>query len=52
MSSFVYLAFRRVFALIPLWLRRRASKEIEVLVLGHELEVLQSMSAEPLKVSP
>ena len=47
MSSFVYLAFGRVFALIPLRPRRRASKEIEVLVLGHELEVLRRQHPRP-----
>ena len=47
MSSFVYLAFGRVFALIPLRLRRRASKEIEVLVLRHEREVLRRRHPRP-----
>jgi hypothetical protein len=46
-SSFVYLAFRRVFALILLRFRRRASKEIEILVLRHELEVLRRQQPRP-----
>jgi hypothetical protein len=37
--SFVYFAVRRVLSLLVLFLRRSGSKEIEILVLGHELEV-------------
>ena len=37
---FAYLAVRRVLSLVLLVLRTSGSKEIEILVLRHELEVL------------
>ena len=43
----MYLAFGRAFAPILLRLRRRASKEIEILVLRHELEVLRRQHPRP-----
>jgi hypothetical protein len=39
--SFVYLARRRTFALILLCFRSAEAKEIEILVLRHELAVLR-----------
>ncbi len=42
--SFVYLALRNVFALVPLLARSRRSKELEVLVLRHELAILRRQS--------
>ncbi|MHB8431220.1 MAG: transposase family protein [Acidimicrobiales bacterium] len=39
--SFVYLAVRRVLSLLLLLLRTSGSKEIEILVLRHELELLR-----------
>ncbi len=38
--SFVYLVARNLFALVVLFGRRRRSKEVEILVLRHELAVL------------
>ena len=45
--SFVYLAVRNVFA--PVWLlaRPRRSKELEVLVLRHELAILRRQASRP-----
>ena len=45
--SFLYLGFRRVLELIVLRLRRRESKEIEILVLRHELEILRRQHPRP-----
>lgn len=45
--SFAYLAARRVLSLVVLALRRSASKEIEILVLRHELEILRRNEARP-----
>ena len=39
--SLVYLAVRRVLGLVPLRLRGRGAKEIEILVLRHQLDVLR-----------
>jgi putative transposase len=39
--SFVYFGFGRLVALIMLRFRRRESKEIEILVLRHELDILR-----------
>jgi hypothetical protein len=39
--SFVYLAVRNLFALIWLLARPRRSKELEILVLRHELAMLR-----------
>jgi putative transposase len=38
---FVYLAVRNLFALVPLLTRSRRSKELEILVLRHELAILR-----------
>jgi hypothetical protein len=37
--SFVYFAFGRTVELVMLRFRRRDSKEIEILVLRHELDI-------------
>ena len=49
LRSFVYLAVRRVLSLVLLFLRTSGSKEIEILVLRHELEILRrQQSRSPL----
>ena len=45
--SFVYLAVRRVLSLVLLALRTSGSKESEILVLRHELEILRRNGARP-----
>ncbi len=45
--SFVYFAVGRVVELVTLCLRRRESKEIEILVLRHELEILRRQHPRP-----
>jgi putative transposase len=45
--SFLYLAVRRVLSLLVLILRRSESKEIEILVLRHEIEILRPNQARP-----
>ena len=45
--SFVYLALRRTFALILLCFRSAEAKEIEILVLRHELAVLRRQRPQP-----
>lgn len=45
--SFAYLAVRNLFALVLLLGRPRRSKELEILVLRHELAVLRRQSARP-----
>jgi putative transposase len=45
--SFVYLVVRNVFALIWLLARPRRSKEVEILVLRHELAVLRRQATRP-----
>ncbi len=45
--SFTYLAARRVLSLLVLALRRSGSKEIEILVLRHELEILRRNQPRP-----
>jgi len=45
--SFVYLIGRNVFALIWLLARQRRSKELELLLLGHELAVLRRQTGRP-----
>jgi transposase len=45
--SFVYFAFGRMVALIMLRFRRRDSKEIEILVLRHELDILRRERPRP-----
>ena len=45
--SFVYLATRNLFALVLLLGRPGRSKEVEILVLRHELAVLRRQTARP-----
>ena len=45
--SFVYLAVRNLFALVWLLARPRRSKELEILVLRHELAILRRQTARP-----
>lgn len=45
--SFVYLAVRNLFALVVLLARSDRSKELEILVLRHELAVLRRPSGRP-----
>jgi hypothetical protein len=45
--SFVYLAVRNLFALIWLLARPRRSKELEILVLRHELAMLRRQARQP-----
>jgi len=45
--SFAYLAARRVLSLVLLVLRTSDSKEIEILVLRHELEILRRQQSRP-----
>jgi putative transposase len=45
--SFVYLVVRNLFALVWLLGRSRRSKELEILVLRHELAILRRQSSRP-----
>jgi transposase InsO family protein len=45
--SFVYLAVRNLFALVLLLARSRRSKELEILLLRHELAILRRQSGRP-----
>ena len=45
--SFAYLAVGRVLSLVVLVLRRCESKEVEILVLRHELEMLRRQRPRP-----
>jgi hypothetical protein len=45
--SFVYLVVRNLFALVWLLARPRRSKELEILVLRHELAVPRRQAARP-----
>jgi putative transposase len=45
--SFVYFAFGRMVELMMLRFRCRESKEIEILVLRHELEILRRHHPRP-----
>jgi putative transposase len=45
--SFVYLAVRSLFALLLLFGRSERSKELEILVLRHELTLLRRRSGRP-----
>ena len=45
--SFVYLAVRSLFALVLLFGRSDRSKELEILVLRHQLAVLRRRSGRP-----
>jgi len=47
LCSFVYLAVRNLFALVPLLARSRRSKELEILVLRHELAILRRQTGRP-----
>ena len=46
-GSFVYLAVRRAMGLILLCFRSRDGREVEILVLRHELEVLRRQHPRP-----
>jgi hypothetical protein len=45
--AFAYLAIRNLFALVMLLARSDRSKELEILVLRHELTVLRRRTARP-----
>jgi putative transposase len=45
--SFLYFAVRNLFALVPLVARSGRSKELEILVLRHELAVLRRQTGRP-----
>ena len=45
--SFAYLAVRNLFALVWLLARPRRSKELEILVLRHELAMLRRQARQP-----
>jgi hypothetical protein len=45
--SFAYLAARNLVALVWLLARPRRSKELEILVLRHELAVLRGQAGQP-----
>jgi putative transposase len=45
--SFGYLAVRNLFALVPLLARSRRSKELEILLLRHELAILRRQTSRP-----
>ena len=45
--SFVYLAVRNLFALVWLLARPRRSKELEILILRHELAILRRQRSRP-----
>jgi hypothetical protein len=47
MFSLCYLAFRWIFELLVLLGRSRDRKEVEILVLRHELSVLRRQAARP-----
>ncbi len=47
LRSFAYLAVRNLFALVWLLARPRRSKELEILVLRHELAVLRRQAGQP-----
>ena len=47
MSAFLYLALRRIFELLVLLGRSRDRKELEILVLRHELSVLRRQTLRP-----
>jgi len=47
--SFVYLVVRNLFALVWLLGRRRCSKELEILVLRHELAILRRQRSRPTR---
>jgi putative transposase len=45
--SFAYLVVRNLFALVWLLARPRRSKELEILVLRHELAILRRQASQP-----
>jgi hypothetical protein len=45
--ALIYLAIRRMFALILLRCRSQEFKELEILVLRHELEILRRQTRRP-----
>ena len=45
--SFAYLAVRNLFALVPLLVRSGRAKELEILVLRHELAILRRQTRRP-----
>ena len=45
--SFLYLLARRVLALVALRFRSRRSKDLEIVVLRHELAILRRQVARP-----
>jgi len=45
--SFIYLVVRNLFALVWLLGRRRRSKELEILILRHELAALRRQRSRP-----
>ena len=45
--SLVYWALRRVLELLMLWRRSEREKEIEILLLRHQLKVLERQVARP-----
>jgi putative transposase len=45
--SFAYLAVRNLFAFVWLLARPRRAKELEILVLRHELAILRRQAARP-----
>jgi putative transposase len=45
--SFLSWALRRIFELIVLWLRSEDAKEVEIVVLRHQLQVLRRQVARP-----
>jgi putative transposase len=47
LCSFAYLAVRNLFALVWLLARQRRSKELELLVLRHELAMLRRQARQP-----
>jgi putative transposase len=49
--SVVYLALRRIFQLVVLALRHDRAKEIEILVLRHQIAVLQGIKSPLRRVS-
>ena len=47
LSSLVYLTLCRLFALVVLLCRSERSKELEILVLRHELAILRRQARQP-----
>ena len=45
--GFVYIVVCRLFALVPLLARSDCSKELEILVLRHELSILRRQARRP-----